>query len=97
MEQDDMTETVVSLSDNDQSGSTRTPATSINGEELAPVSVGSPNSQGTSSDRIHLAQGAGASGFVGKLSEISWLRRAREHMLQNVTCNWGQLDSQAHE
>lgn len=47
--------------------------------------MGSPKFQDHSSAFVNLAHGKGASGFIGKLSEISWLGRAREYILQNVT------------
>jgi hypothetical protein len=58
------------------------------GEELVSLAVGSPNSQGTVPGPINLGHGAGASGLIGKLSEISWLDRARQHILQGANDNW---------
>ncbi len=91
-EEDDMADTVPSSSDTDQRGSTTTSAWTptgaySHGEERVSLSVGSPNAQGTVSGPIDLGRGAGASGLIGKLSEISWLERAREHILQGATGN----------
>ncbi|KAI1607828.1 hypothetical protein EDD36DRAFT_118260 [Exophiala viscosa] len=93
-EEGDTADTVPSSSDPDQYGSTvssaraPTAAAEAHGEELVSLSVGSPNSQGTVPGLVDLGHGAGASGLIGKLSEISWLDRARQHILQGANGNW---------
>jgi hypothetical protein len=42
--------------------------------------VGSPGRQGELSKRVDLEHGAGAAGFIGKASEISWVQRCKEHL-----------------
>lgn len=42
--------------------------------------VGSPGRQGELSRRVDLEYGAGAAGFIGKASEISWVQRCKEHL-----------------
>lgn len=86
-EDDDVLEALQDTSDTDQSERVRTTEGGVPGEELAPLSVGSPKFQDHSSGSVNLACGTGASGFIGKLSEISWLGRARDHILQNDTRN----------
>lgn len=49
------------------------------GETKAASSVGSPGRQGELSRVVDLDFGRGASGFVGKMSEMSWIQRAWEH------------------
>lgn len=44
----------------------------------AASSVGSPGRQGELVEAVDLGRGSGASGFVGKMSEMSWIRRAFE-------------------
>ncbi|KAI1625564.1 hypothetical protein EDD37DRAFT_309214 [Exophiala viscosa] len=48
------------------------------GEKRAASSVGSPGRQGELAHVVDLDGGVGASGFVGKMSEISWIQRAAE-------------------
>lgn len=40
--------------------------------------VGSPGKQGELAEVVDLGQGAGASGYIGKMSEMSWIQRAFE-------------------
>jgi hypothetical protein len=42
--------------------------------------VGSPGKYGELSRLVDLGYGAGAAGFVGKVSEISWVQRCKEHL-----------------
>ena len=50
--------------------------------------MGSPGKQGELLRVVSLDNGGGASGFVGKLSEISWIQRAfetvRGHRIDNL-------------
>lgn len=48
------------------------------GENTAPARVGSPGAQDELASVVDLGSGAGAAGFVGKLSEVSWIQRCRE-------------------
>ncbi|OCT47859.1 fungal specific transcription factor domain-containing protein [Cladophialophora carrionii] len=63
-----------------QTSSTRGPARAgtASGENKAGSSVGSPGRQGELPRVVSLNSGGGASGFVGKMSEISWIQRAFE-------------------
>ncbi|KIW75157.1 hypothetical protein Z517_11929 [Fonsecaea pedrosoi CBS 271.37] len=58
------------------------------GETKANSSVGSPRKQGELNFLVSLDFGGGASGFVGKMSEISWIQRGfetvRGHNLANA-------------
>ncbi|KAK6364508.1 hypothetical protein LTS17_012131 [Exophiala oligosperma] len=51
---------------------------SVSGERTAASSVGSPGKQGELAQAVDLDGGSGASGFIGKMSEMSWVRRAFE-------------------
>ncbi|OQV06017.1 Fungal specific transcription factor domain-containing protein [Cladophialophora immunda] len=53
-------------------------ASETTGENRARSSVGSPGKQGELLRIVSLDNGGGASGFVGKMSEISWIQRAFE-------------------
>lgn len=48
------------------------------GENTAPACVGSPGAQDELASVVDLGSGAGAAGFVGKVSEVSWIQRCRE-------------------
>ncbi|KAJ9611217.1 hypothetical protein H2200_004400 [Cladophialophora chaetospira] len=48
------------------------------GENKAASTVGSPGKQGELHQIVSLDNGGGASGFVGKMSEISWIQRGFE-------------------
>jgi hypothetical protein len=50
------------------------------GETVTAASVGSPGAMDWLAPTVSLGIGNGASGYVGKSSEISWLQRAREQM-----------------
>lgn len=50
------------------------------GETLIPARVGSPGSADRLVRLVSLGIGSGASGYIGKSSEISWLQRAQEQM-----------------
>ncbi|KAK5191561.1 hypothetical protein LTR20_007658 [Exophiala xenobiotica] len=96
-QEDDATETASSPSDTAQYGSTMTSMTSVHGEAVTPASVGPSNPRAASIGPTHLAQGPGASGLIGKLSEISWLETARDHILQGPTDDWRRPRSLATE
>jgi hypothetical protein len=67
----------------------------IKGERnVAAIRVGSPSHQGVLSAVVDLGQGAGAQGFIGKASEISWLERCQEHVLSYSDKDTGLLRSQ---
>ena len=48
------------------------------GENIASARVGSPGAQDELVSVVDLGSGAGAAGFVGKVSEVSWIQRCRE-------------------
>lgn len=48
------------------------------GENTASARVGSPGAQDELASVVDLGSGAGAAGFVGKVSEVSWIQRCRE-------------------
>ena len=48
------------------------------GENTASARVGSPGAQDELASIVNLGSGAGAAGFVGKVSEVSWIQRCRE-------------------
>lgn len=50
------------------------------GEDDVSSMVGSPGRQDELSMVVNLELGKGASGFIGKMSEIMWIQRAREHL-----------------
>jgi hypothetical protein len=50
------------------------------GETLIPARVGSPGSADRLVRLVSLGIGSGASGYIGKSSEISWLQRAQEQL-----------------
>jgi hypothetical protein len=57
--------------------SKQSPVASVgSGEAHAAASAGSPGTQGTLEHVVSLDRGGGASGFIGKMSEISWIQRA---------------------
>jgi hypothetical protein len=43
--------------------------------------VGSPSAQDQLSEAVDLGSGTGAAGFMGKMSEVCWIQRAKEHLL----------------
>ena len=47
-------------------------------------SVGSPGRRGELSGTAHLYQGSGLSGYVGKLSEVSWIKRITDHLTDSL-------------
>lgn len=51
------------------------------GEKHTPATVGSPGTQDQLSEAVDLGRGTGAAGFMGKMSEVSWIQRAKEHLL----------------
>jgi hypothetical protein len=67
--------------------SSRRDVTMGSGEAHATSSVGSPGSQGTLQHVVTLDRGGGASGFIGKMSEISWIQRAFEIVRGAVTAS----------
>ncbi|KAK4940189.1 hypothetical protein LTR10_019617 [Elasticomyces elasticus] len=58
------------------------------GEKGAASSVGSPGRQGELAHVVDLDGGVGASGFVGKMSEISWIQRAAETIRDQASTNY---------
>ena len=48
------------------------------GETTTSARVGSPGAQAELSTVVDLGNGAGGTGFVGKISEVSWIQRCRE-------------------
>ncbi|KAF7511201.1 hypothetical protein GJ744_005098 [Endocarpon pusillum] len=50
------------------------------GETATVASVGSPGAADSQAPPVSLGIGSGASGYIGKSSEISWLQRAQEQM-----------------
>ena len=56
-------------------------STSGLGEKAVPPSVGSPGRQGEIAYLFHLEHGSGMTGYVGKMSEVSWLQRVREYFV----------------
>ena len=64
-------------------------------EARAPSQVGSPGHMQELPHITNLDHGEGLAGYVGKLSEASWMQRCREHLLGNapllqpdVNANW---------
>lgn len=51
------------------------------GEKHVSATVGSPGAQDQLSEAVDLGKGTGAAGFMGKMSEVSWIQRAKEHLL----------------
>ena len=51
------------------------------GERRTAATVGSPGAQDQLNDAVDLGSGTGAAGFMGKMSEVSWIQRAKEHLL----------------
>src|ERR1700733_1738229 len=51
------------------------------GEKHTSATVGSPGTQDQLSEAVDLGRGTGAAGFMGKMSEVSWIQRAKEHLL----------------
>ena len=51
------------------------------GEKHASATVGSPGAQDQLTDAVDLGRGTGSAGFMGKMSEVSWIQRAKEHLL----------------
>ena len=61
------------------------PLTSGFGEKAVTTSVGSLGRQGEIQHVFHLDHGSGMTGFVGKMSEVSWIQRVREHFIGSPT------------
>ncbi|EXJ55353.1 hypothetical protein A1O7_08280 [Cladophialophora yegresii CBS 114405] len=57
------------------------------GETEVSSSVGSPGKQGELERVVGLGRGSGLSGFCGKMSEMSWVQRAFEYLL-NGPADW---------
>jgi hypothetical protein len=51
------------------------------GEKHTSATVGSPGAQDQLTDAVDLGRGTGSAGFMGKMSEVSWIQRAKEHLL----------------
>ena len=54
--------------------------TSSVGERRVLADVGSPSRQGELNRVVHLHEGSGLAGYIGKMSEISWIQRIQEHV-----------------
>ena len=54
--------------------------TSSVGERRVLADVGSPSRQDEISAVVHLHKGSGLAGYIGKMSEISWIQRISEHV-----------------
>ncbi len=50
------------------------------GERRVLADVGSPSRQGEISEIVHLHKGSGLAGYIGKMSEISWIQRVHDHL-----------------
>ena len=74
------------------------PSKSNVGETTTSACVGSPGAQDKLSSVVNLGSGAGASGYVGKTSEISWIQRCREilHRKSPVGATISQRDLDLH-
>ena len=55
------------------------------GERGVNIDVGSPGPQGGMQHVVNLEHGRGMTGYVGKMSEVSWLQRVREHLIGEPT------------
>jgi hypothetical protein len=55
------------------------------GEKTAAASVGSPRAQGELQHLFHLDHGSGMTGYIGKMSEVSWLQSVREQVVGRPT------------
>ncbi|EXJ94592.1 hypothetical protein A1O1_02988 [Capronia coronata CBS 617.96] len=62
----------------DSGGKSKEQGTGPSGENKTASSAGSPGRQGELTEVVDLDHGSGATGFVGKMSEMSWIRRAFE-------------------
>jgi hypothetical protein len=51
------------------------------GEEAVPFSSSSTHQEGRLQEIVDLGQGEGAAGFIGQMSEISWMQRVLEHLM----------------
>ncbi|KIW69264.1 hypothetical protein, variant [Phialophora macrospora] len=71
--------------------STRTGA--VSGEDRTRSCVASPGKQGELPRIVSLNNGGGASGFVGKMSEISWIQRAFETVRGSRDGNPGRFNA----
>ncbi|KAI9870422.1 MAG: hypothetical protein M1823_008747, partial [Watsoniomyces obsoletus] len=68
------------------------------GEHSAPAEVGSPGQKAEITRIPHLNNGSGMVGFVGKMSETSWMGRIHEYLkssssIANMTSNSMELDA----
>lgn len=59
--------------------SLQSPST-VGGEKSAASSIGSPGRQGELTRVVDLDSGSGAAGFVGKMSDVSWIQRVRDYL-----------------
>ena len=51
------------------------------GEKAAVADLGSPGRQGEPQSVVDVNHGAGMTGYVGGMSEVSWMQRAREYLV----------------
>jgi hypothetical protein len=66
------------------------------GETVISASVGSPGAMDRLAPIVSLGIGSGASGYVGKCSEISWIQRVQEHLSRQHESN-AHIFSEVHE
>ncbi|KAJ9493237.1 hypothetical protein H2202_011304, partial [Exophiala xenobiotica] len=57
------------------------PKQTLAGEHNVDASVGSPGRQDLLSHSIDIGRGGGSAGFMGKVSEISWLAQASSYLV----------------
>lgn len=62
----------------------RSPALSSGGESLVMADIGSPSRQRELGRVVGLEYGHGMAGYVGKMSGMSWLRRANEYLVDRT-------------
>ncbi|KAK5202660.1 hypothetical protein LTR96_011402 [Exophiala xenobiotica] len=56
----------------------------VGGEHYIDASVGSPGHQNLLTQPLGIGNDGGMVGFIGKMSEVSWLARAQHHLLSGV-------------
>ena len=55
------------------------------GEKEVTTEVGSLGKQSELQHLVHLDHGSGVTGYLGKMSEVSWMQRVREHLIGQPT------------
>ncbi|KAK5385146.1 hypothetical protein LTR11_001519 [Exophiala xenobiotica] len=56
----------------------------VGGEHYVDASVGSPGRQNLLTQPLSIGDDGGMVGFIGKISEVSWLARAQHHLISGV-------------